>query len=148
MGAMRFIAAFAVAWICVIGGIAVSVLLTILTAPLLKRSRALHVASHFVYDFLGASVSVYIAVSVCSLMGADITWLMILLPGLFVLNRNLKRVQGALAGDSEVSRLWKRHGLVRYSCTLEVLMEIGRLTGASLGLVVGMLLFAKNAAFW
>ena len=148
MGAAKFIAAFAVAWICVLGNTAVSLLLTIVTTPLLRKSRVMHVVSHFVYDLFAGSISVYIVALVCGLIRAEVTWLMILLPGLFRFSRNLKRLQEAVAGVSEVSYVWRKYGSVKYSQSYEILMELGRLTGAVLGLVAGMLLFAKNAAFW
>lgn len=127
----------------------VALLILIPFKPLILRCRSFSPVAHFLYAFVSGAGSVWAYTALSHSTFLELAYFMLLVPAMFQLMNDMKRVSLAKRGLSGVK--WVLESIEdqeSYNQATDIRSEQGAEFGRSTGFIIGMALFVGNAPFF
>ena len=121
---------------------------TIAVATAFRQAKAAYVWACALQDIVKVVVAFWLVTWLVAKIGQQPSWLMFLIPGIWLLHRGLIRVSHARAGTSRVHQALALSGRMEdYDQAHDIRLELMHLKGDIAGWLIGAALFLRTAPF-
>jgi len=124
------------------GTVAISLPAMHFLRPLIAKIKWFHLIAFALLDAIGNFIAVFIVSLLCKLLLIAPNSLMIIIPLVYTIIEDNKRIERAKAGKSSAKRLFEQENeLEEYDQKQDVRIEYAHLIGDTMGLLLGLFYF-------